>query len=92
MFSVTDTFWSQSIITEVYSLNVLLNLCLLLFALRISLNFNQAHKTLHAAPRDFFLFSITLGLALSNHWPLTVLALPGYLLLIARPAGKFAAL
>ena len=63
----------------------MLNLCLLLFALRISLNFNQAQKTRHAAPRDFFLFSITLGLALSNHWPLTVLALPGYLLLIARP-------
>jgi len=85
MFSVTATFWSQSIITEVYSLNVLLNLCLFLFALKITLNFDQGPKEQQAAPRDFILFSITLGLALSNHWPLTILALPGYLLLIARP-------
>jgi hypothetical protein len=84
-FSVTATFWSQAIITEVYSLNVFLNLCLLLFALRIFLNFNPDTQESVATSRDFYLFSIALGLALSNHWPLTVLATPAYLLLISRP-------
>ena len=84
-FSVTATFWSQAIITEVYSLNVFLNLCLLLFALRIFLNFKPDTQGHVATSRDFYLFSIVLGLALSNHWPLTVLATPAYLLLIYRP-------
>ena len=84
-FSVTATFWSQAIITEVYSLNVFLNLCLLLFALRIFLNFKPDTLGPVATSRDFYLFSIVLGLALSNHWPLTVLATPAYLLLICRP-------
>ncbi len=85
VFSVTDTFWSQSIITEVYSLNLFLNLCLLLFSLRIFHQSDPASKRKNITPGAFYLFSITLGLALSNHWPLTVLALPAYLLLIARP-------
>ena len=84
-FSVTATFWSQAIITEVYSLNVFLNLCLLLFALRIFLNFKSDTQGPVATSGDFYLFSIVLGLALSNHWPLTVLATPAYLLLICRP-------
>jgi hypothetical protein len=85
VFSVTATFWSQAIITEVYSLNVFLNLCLLLFALRIFLNFRPDTQGPVTTSRDFYLFSIVLGLALSNHWPLTVLATPAYLLLICRP-------
>jgi hypothetical protein len=35
--------------------------------------------------RDYVAFSILVGLALANHWPLTVLAMPGYLLLVAKP-------
>jgi len=85
VFSLTATFWSQSIITEVYSLNVFLNLCLLLFALRIFLSFKPGGPASAATIRDFYLFSIVMGLALANHWPLTVLATPGYLLLIIRP-------
>ena len=85
VFSLTATFWSQAIITEVYSLNVFLNLCLLLFALRIFLNFKPDTQESTATSRDFYLFSIVMGLALSNHWPLTVLATPAYLLLIIRP-------
>lgn len=85
VFSLTATFWSQSIITEVYSLNVFLNLCLLLFALRIFLDFKPDRQESAATSRDFYLFSIVLGLALANHWPLTVLATPGYLLLVIRP-------
>jgi hypothetical protein len=85
VFSVTATFWSQAIITEVYSLNVFLNLCLLLYALRIFQDFDGGSRSTAVPPRDFFLFSIVMGLALSNHWPLTVLAAPAYLALIARP-------
>lgn len=82
-FAVSGTFWSQSIITEVYSLNLFLNLGLLLFATRIAGAAVNSDGT--GLYRDFILFSILLGLALANHWPLTVLALPGYLLLIAKP-------
>ncbi len=84
-FAVSNTFWSQSIIAEVYSLNLLLNLGLFLFALNIDRAYNLGAQDATARPRDFALFSLFLGLALANHWPLTVLALPGYLLLVARP-------
>jgi hypothetical protein len=84
VFSVTATFWSQAIITEVYSLNVFLNLCLFLFALKIFRGFSQASSSLQATQTNFILFSIFAGLALSNHWPLTLLAMPAYLLMIAR--------
>ena len=81
-FAVSNTFWSQSIITEVYSLNLCLNLGLLLTAMRIA----AADRGPGASSgiRDFVVFSILFGLALANHWPLTVLALPGYLLLMAQ--------
>jgi len=88
VFSLTATFWSQAIITEVYSLNVFLNLLLLLFALRIFLNFKPDRQESTATSPDYYLFSIVLGLALANHWPLTVLATPGYLLLVIRPYFK----
>ncbi len=80
-FAVSGTFWSQSIITEVYSLNLCLNLGLLWTATRIAAIGDPPTK---AGFRDYLAFSALLGLALANHWPLTVLALPGYLLLIAR--------
>jgi len=84
VFAVSATFWSQAIITEVYSLNALLNLGLLLFGLRIHLGFDPAGGPSKTATRDFLMFSSLLGLALCNHWPLTVLAAPAYLLLVAR--------
>ena len=80
-FAVSATFWSQAIITEVYSLNLCLNLGLLLAAIRIA----GADGQPAAGFRAYLAFSALLGLALANHWPLTVLALPGYLLLIAGP-------
>jgi hypothetical protein len=85
VFALTATFWSQAISTEVYSLNVFLNLGLLFFGLRLHLNFNSDSKPSNTSARDFALFSALLGLALCNHWPLTVLAAPAYLLLVARP-------
>ena len=85
VFAISSTFWSQAIIAEVYSLNVLLNLSLLLLGLRIHLHCTDKTVPAKALTRDFLLFSIAMGLAISNHWPLTVLAAPAYLLLVARP-------
>ena len=85
VFALTATFWSQAIITEVYSLNVFLNLGLLFYGLRLHLNFNADSKLSNSTTRDVALFSALLGLALCNHWPLTVLAAPAYLLLVTRP-------
>ncbi|MEM7564101.1 MAG: DUF2723 domain-containing protein [Pseudomonadota bacterium] len=87
-FSVSATFWSQAIITEVYSLNVFLNLCILLQALKIRMGFDPAVARSGVAQSDLCWFSLFAGLALINHWPLTVLALPGYLLLIAKPVFR----
>jgi hypothetical protein len=89
VFAFSATFWSQAIITEVYSLNVFLNLCLLLLGLRIHLDFEANRAASSAMARNFMLFSLAMGLAVSNHWPLTVLAAPAYLLLVARPFFKF---
>ena len=85
VFAFTATFWSQAIITEVYSLNVLLNLGVLLFALRLHLDYKAERMPSQTTARDFMLFSVLLGLAVANHWPLTVLAAPAYLLLIVGP-------
>jgi hypothetical protein len=65
---VSRTFWSQAIIAEVYTLNVLLFLC----ALAACLSYLRE-------PRRGPLLALALlaGLALSNHWPLTLLAAPG---------------
>ena len=84
VFALSATFWSQAIITEVYSLNAFLNLGLLLFALRIHMKFGAPGNGEDSIKSDFLLFSMLLGLALCNHWPLTVLAAPAYLLLVAR--------
>jgi hypothetical protein len=84
-FSLSATFWSQSIIAEVYTLNAFLNLCMLFYALKINFGSNQLANEASHQSKNFFLFFIFLGLAGANHWPLTVLAAPGYILLIAKP-------
>lgn len=64
----SGTFWSQAIIAEVYTLNVLLFLLVFWFALRFRAE-GGARALLAAA----FCF----GLCLSNHWPLAILSSPG---------------
>lgn len=68
----SGTFWSQSTIAEVYSLNALFFFGLLTLAIRLGGC---------AAPGSAQLrtFAILYGLSLSNHWPLMILSTPALL-------------
>ncbi len=79
-FSVSGTFWSQAIITEVYTLNCFLNLCALYIALTVLKNLETPSSD-NSNYRLLCLLAVVLGLALANHWPLTMLAFPAYLLM-----------
>ena len=77
-FPLSNAVWSQSIITEVYTLNVLLFLAVLY----CTLNINAAIE--HSLPGrqqqlklNFFYIGLLSGLALANHWPLFILASAG---------------
>ena len=69
LFGVSEQFWSQAIITEVYTLNALL--------------FFAAYALVLLAARDprrewpLWCAAVAWGAGLANHWPLMVLATPG---------------
>lgn len=71
------TFWSQAIIAEVYTLNVLLFLLIFLLAL---ITGGESSKKI--SPRLFCLMALLYGMGLSNHWPLLVLSTPSLLVLL----------
>ena len=73
---ISKTFWSQAIIAEVYTLNVLLFLLLVVLALKCSQS-NERKQCLYFK----WLFFIY-GLSLSNHWPLTLLSTPALIMLL----------
>lgn len=73
-----STFWSQSVIQEVYSPNAVLVAACLWFAVLF------AHSRQH---RHIYWFALFYGLALSNHWPLVALSSPMFLL-AALPAWR----
>lgn len=72
LLGFSNAFWSQAIIVEVYSLNALIFLGILL----VSIRFAQT-----PAKRDAFLLAFLVGLGFANHWPLITLALPGLAIL-----------
>lgn len=72
LLSVSDAFWSQAIIVEVYTLNTLIFAVVLYLCIR----FGQA-----PSERRAWLICFWFGLGLSNHWPLMVLAFPGLLII-----------
>ncbi|MBI2993666.1 MAG: DUF2723 domain-containing protein [Gammaproteobacteria bacterium] len=78
VFGFSLTFWSQSIIAEVYTLNVLLFFLLVLPALGVA--------PTESTRNDWGALGIGLlfGLALSNHWPLTLLSAPALAVLYWR--------
>jgi hypothetical protein len=75
----SSVFWSQAIIAEVYTLNTLLFFLSLAFALAY-LHWRRAWQ--------FAALSLALGLGLSNHWPLMVLASPCLVLVLWPARGK----
>ena len=74
LFGVSEHFWAQAIITEVYTLNALFFFGI--FALLLYLRRNPGEGRAWTAAA--FLY----GLSLANHWPLMVLASPGLLLAV----------
>ena len=73
----SSIFWSQAIITEVYTLNAMLILIILLLAL-VSIS---THDT--GLRNNYFRWTLlTYGLALSNHWPLLILTTPMFIAVI----------
>jgi len=73
-FGFSLAFWSQSIIADVYSLNVLIVLVLL----RLSLLYAGTGDTRRQQGLLNWM-GLVYGLGLSNHWPLLVLSTPLFL-------------
>jgi hypothetical protein len=69
-------FWSQAIISEVYTLNVFILLLLILFSIY------QAEEDRPFSRRLFYGMAFVYGLGLSNHWPLLILTTPAILLIL----------
>ena len=72
LFGVSEQFWSQAIITEVYTLNALL------FFAAYALVLLGARDPGRGWPR--WGAAVAWGAGLANHWPLMVLATPGLVL------------
>ncbi len=66
---VSITFWSQSIIAEVYTLNTFFIIWLLCFRIYIEKSIFSNSK--------IFILGLIYGLSLANHWPLIVLSTLG---------------
>ena len=75
LFGVCEQFWSQAIITEVYTLNALLFFGAYALVLLGARDPGRAWPLVAAA--------VLWGAGLANHWPLTVLATPGLALALA---------
>ena len=79
LFGVSEQFWSQAIITEVYTLNALL------FFATYTLVLLGTRDTGRGWP--LWCAAVAWGAGLANHWPLMVLATPG-LALALLPAWR----
>ena len=79
LFGVSEQFWSQAIITEVYTLNALL------FFATYALVLLGARDPRREWP--LWWAAVAWGAGLANHWPLMVLATPG-LALALLPAWR----
>ena len=80
MFAASEHVWSQAIITEVYSFNLLLFFSVYAMLLYCARQEQVPWKLLGVAAAAY-------GVGLANHWPLMVLAAPG-LALVLVPAWR----
>ena len=81
LLGLSPLFWSQAIIADVYSLNSFLTTLVLLGLQRAKMQLEAGARLSSVRCAAIGLAG---GLALANHWPLFVLAVPG-LMLIAWP-------
>jgi hypothetical protein len=73
-YGVSEHFWSQSVLAEVYTLNALFFFVILAICLEAAAR---------PAPRLLVTAALLYGLSLANHWPLMVLATPAFLFTLA---------
>ncbi len=76
VFAVSPLFWSQAIITEVYTLNTLFVGALLLIATHLALRSPQEQEHDQRVTVKMALFGFMLGLGLGNHLTLLAIAVP----------------
>jgi len=94
-YAISDGVWSQSIIAEVYTFNVFLFLCTLYYVIRIyDATTNSVDSDTNVTKnlklrKEIFLLAVLVGLGLSNHWPLYVLAGTGLAIIMWRHIGYF---
>lgn len=69
IFGLSERYWSQSIVAEVYSLNALLVFCFLWLILFVR---DDQYVSSHwfKPYQQAFVLGVCYGLGLSNHWPL----------------------
>ena len=79
LFAASEHFWSQAIITEVYTLNAFFFFGLYMLVL---LGLRRPHKKW-----IWVVCAGIYGLSLANHWPLMLLSTPG-LMVLAYPAWR----
>lgn len=77
-YGLSPVYWSQSIVAEVYSLNVLI--FLLLFYLSLIYVDQDETKSL----KTIILIGLLYGVGLSNHWPLILLSSPLLLIILLK--------
>jgi len=81
VFATSKTFWSQSIIAEVYTLNILL--LILSFLVIHKINSLERSEKINSEFRKWLLyFYLIVGLGVSNHWPLFILVIPSFVILL----------
>lgn len=69
-----ETFWSQSIVAEVYTLQAFIASGLFYFSLCL--------LDVAATKKMFFLFGLFFGLGFANHWPLHIVLSPFFILML----------
>ena len=77
VFAASPLFWSQAVMTEVYTLNALFSSALLVIATHLSLPRSDGGRdTGPGTGRKLALFGLLFGLGLGNHLTLLAVALP----------------
>ncbi|NNE38907.1 MAG: DUF2723 domain-containing protein, partial [Gammaproteobacteria bacterium] len=79
-FGMSPVFWSQAIIAEVYSLNLLILLILVLLSL------SYVEQDEKSSCKTMAWMGLFLGAGLANHWPLILISLP-MLLIVLQETG-----
>ena len=76
-FGVSEVFWSQAIIADVYSLHALIFFGLLYLAIAA---YRRPAAAARVTDKRLGISAVLLGLGTANHWPLLVLSGPALLL------------